>query len=246
MILELDCGNSFVKWRVISVGNGAVAAEGIATQAIDLVRDLLDRNIGKITRCRLVSVRSDAETTSIVGVLSEFLKVSVARARPAERFAGVVNGYRDQQRLGLDRWLAILAAYDLCRAACLVIDLGTAITVDLVACDGAHLGGYIAPGIALLRGQLVDHTRRIRYDTTEAALALSNVAPGRSTAEGVERGCLIMVRSYLSSQISLAKSRLGNDFAIYVTGGDAAIAADFPGVRCMPDLVFRGLAIACP
>ncbi|AHL74140.1 pantothenate kinase [Stutzerimonas stutzeri] len=246
MILELDCGNSFVKWRVISTGDGLVASEGIATQAIDLIQDLLDRNIGKITRCRLVSVRSDTETASIVGVLSESLKVSVATARPVERFAGVVNGYRNQQRLGLDRWLAILAAYDLRKAACLIIDLGTAITVDLVADDGVHLGGYITPGIALLRGQLVDHTRRIRYDEAEAALALSDVAPGRSTAEAVERGCLIMVRSYLSSQISSARRQLGNDFAVYVTGGDAAIAADLPGVRYMPDLVFRGLAIACP
>ncbi|KJH84134.1 type III pantothenate kinase [Pseudomonas sp. KSR10] len=246
MILELDCGNSFIKWRVVSGANKAVLTEGIATHVADVVRDLLDGRIGKITRCRLVSVRSDAETTALVHVLSEALGVNVARARPADRFAGVVNGYRDQQRLGLDRWLAVLAAYDLCRGACLVIDLGTAITVDLVACDGVHLGGYIAPGIALLRAQLVDHTRRIRYDVAEAALALSDVAPGRSTAEAVERGCLIMVRSYLSSQISFANSHLGDDFTIYVTGGDAAIAADLPGVRCVPDLVFRGLAIACP
>jgi len=124
--------------------------------------------------------------------------------------------------------------------------LGTAITVDLVARDGKHLGGYIAPGIALLRGQLLAHTRRVRYDSAETALALDDLSPGRSTAEAVERGCLLMARSYVSSQITLAQNPLGDEFAIYVTGGDAALVADYPSVNCVPDLVFRGLAIACP
>ena len=246
MILELDCGNSFVKWRVIGEAHCPPVAEGVATHVDDLAQELSDRNVGKISRCRLVSVRSDDETAAIVSALSALLKVEVAKACSTHGVGGVVNGYRDPQRLGLDRWLAVVAAYNLCKGACLVIDLGTAITVDLVARDGKHLGGYIAPGIALLRGQLLAHTRRVRYDSAETALALGDLSPGRSTAEAVERGCLLMARSYVSSQISLAHNPLGDEFAIYVTGGDAALVADFPSVNCVPDLVFRGLAIACP
>ena len=246
MILELDCGNSFVKWRVISEANGSTMIAGIATQAADIVRDLGDQYIGQIVHCRLVSVRDDAETKTIMDILSESLKVDVAKVHPAGKTAGVVNGYRDQQRLGLDRWLAIVAAYDMCGGACLVIDLGTAITVDLVARDGIHLGGYIAPGVALLRGQLLTHTRRIRYDAAESASALGDISPGRSTAEAVERGCLLMAHSYVSGQISAAGNHLGEGFVTYVTGGGAPLVADIPGVKYVPDLVFRGLAIACP
>ena len=246
MILELDCGNSFVKWRVIGEAPCSPVAEGVTTHVDDLAQELSGRNIGEISRCRLVSVRSDDETAAIVSGLSALLKVEVAKASSTHNVGGVVNGYRDPQRLGLDRWLAVVAAYNLCKSACLVIDLGTAITVDLVACDGKHLGGYIAPGIALLRGQLLAHTRRVRYDSAETALALGDLSPGRSTAEAVERGCLLMARSYVSSQITLAQNPLGDEFAIYVTGGDAALVADFPSVNCVPDLVFRGLAIACP
>jgi type III pantothenate kinase len=246
MILELDCGNSFVKWRVISEANGSTIMAGTATQAADIVRDLGDQNIGKIVRCRLVSVRDDAETEAIMDILSESLKVDVAKVHSAREAAGVVNGYRDQQRLGLDRWLAIVAAYDMCGGACLIIDLGTAITVDLVAHDGSHLGGYIAPGVALLRAQLLTHTRRIRYDAAETASALSDISPGRSTAEAVERGCLLMAHNYVSGQISSAGNHLDKGFVTYVTGGDAPLVADIPGVICVPDLVFRGLAIACP
>jgi len=246
MILELDCGNSFIKWRVISNVDGALVVGGIAAQAMDLLQDLLNADIGKITRCRMVSVRDDAETGALTDVLSGALGVEVLKVSPAKRVAGVVNGYKEQGRLGLDRWLAIIAAYEMCKGPCLVIDLGTAVTIDLVDCNGVHLGGYIAPGLALLRGQLLAHTRRIQYDPALSTVALSDITPGRDTAEGVERGCLIMLRSYVTSQIGIAGDHLGKNFTIYVTGGDTALVADLPRVRCVPDLVFRGLAIACP
>jgi len=246
MILELDCGNSSVKWRVITVSDGSLVAQGVAVQPVDMVRDLSDQCARNISRCRLVSVRGDAETGEMANLISESLGIDVARVCASAATAGVVNGYYDQQRLGADRWLAIIAAYEMCRGACLVIDLGTAITVDLVGQDGVHLGGYITPGIALLRSQLLAHTRRVHYSPAEVGAALANSAPGRSTAEGVERGCLTMVRSYVVTQIGFAGDRLGKDITVYVTGGDAALVSDLPGVRCVSDLVFRGLAIACP
>jgi len=245
MIVELDCGNSFIKWRVIPVTGGTPVIEGVVSEVVDLIRDLVGKR-DYVSRCRLVSVRSDIETRAIMDALSESLKINVVKAEAAERVEGVVNGYRDQQRLGLDRWLAIVAAYNLCGGACLVIDLGTAITVDLVAPDGRHLGGCIAPGMALLRGQLLAHTRRIQYDPAEAQFALNDISPGKSTVEAVERGCFVMARAYVSSQMDSARHHLGGEFVTYVTGGDALLAADFPAVKCVPDLVFKGLAIVCP
>lgn len=246
MILELDCGNSFIKWRVITDAGCVPIIQGIASQAEDILQALFEQAVEVIGRCRLVSVRSDAETQVIMDVLSESLGVSVTKACSTERLAGVVSGYRDPQKLGLDRWLAVVAAYDMCGRACLVIDLGTAITVDLVTHDGTHLGGYIAPGISLLRGRLLAHTRRIQYDAREAMPTLNDFSPGRSTAEAVDRGCSIMARSYVFNQIALAESHLGRDFITYITGGDAPLVADAPEVECVADLVFRGLALACP
>ena len=67
--------------------------------------------------------------------------VSVRQAHAAEELAGVRNGYRDYQRLGLDRWLALVAGYKLAGGGCLVIDLGTAVTSDLVSAEGNNLQG---------------------------------------------------------------------------------------------------------
>ena len=246
MILELDCGNSFIKWRVIFPGCSSPVCEGIAVDADAILHELAIRKVLTISRCRLVSVRSDAETESLKAALSELLQVDVAVASPAPLLGGVTNGYGEPERLGLDRWLAVVAAYNLCGGPCVVIDLGTAVTVDVVATNGKHLGGYIAPGLSLLRGQLLAHTRRVHYDREAGVRALDELSPGASTAEAVERGCLIMLRSYISTQLTLAASCLGGKFTVYLTGGDAMLASDLPGVVLAPDLVFSGLAIACP
>lgn len=248
MILELDCGNSFIKWRVLPrVGIGAVIASGVADNGEELIAALADRFSQQLSACRLVSVRADDETRLLCAALSKRFAVDCQVATPAQVLAGVQNGYLDYQRLGLDRWLAVVGAYSLEQGACLVLDLGTAITSDFVGADGVHLGGFICPGMPLMRNQLLTHTRRIRYDNAAAERAGDSLVPGRSTAEAVERGCRLMLRGFVNTQIELARQQCAGDVAVFLTGGDAAMAAEWvPAARVVPDLVFIGLAIACP
>jgi len=111
----------------------------------------------------------------------------------------------------------------------------------------AEIRGFICPGMPLMRGQLRTHTRRIRYDDAAAEEAHSSFAPGRSTAEAVERGCALMLRGFAVSQLELAHQHWGDDFVVFVTGGDAELVKGVtPGARLVPDLVFVGLALACP
>ena len=71
--------------------------------------------------------------------------------------------------------------------------------------------------------------------------------PGRSTIEAVERGCLLMLRGFVQTQLELARDYWGRDFDVFLTGGDASLVSNMlPGARVMPDLVFVGLALACP
>ena len=67
----------------------------------------------------------------------------------------VKNGYREPSSLGVDRWMVVLAAYHRCSGTALVIDLGTAITLDYIRSDGQHLGGYIVPGTHLSQRALL-------------------------------------------------------------------------------------------
>jgi type III pantothenate kinase len=196
---------------------------------------------------RMVSVRSDDETSALADLLFDRFAITTLRAQSAQVVEGVTNGYDDYQRLGLDRWLAIVAAYRLAKKACLVLDLGTAVTSDFVAADGGHLGGFICPGVPLMRNQLRTHTRRIRYDDDAAVKALHDLTPGRSTVEAVERGCSLMLRGFVQTQLELAREYWGESFEVFLTGGDAGSVEEIlPDARVMPDLIFIGLAIACP
>lgn len=247
MILELDCGNSLIKWRIISGEGLACFADGVADSDETLLAALLRIDNLHLAHCRLVSVRSDLETASLVDLIKEAFPIEVCCASPMKELAGVRNGYEDYARLGLDRWLAVVGAFRMCSGACVVLDLGTAVTADFVSAEGVHLGGYICPGLPLMRNQLRTHTRRIRYDDAAAEAAIQSMQPGRSTAEAVERGCALMLQGFVLTQLQVAQEFLGNDFTVYLTGGDALLVRDaLPQARLVSDLVFVGLAEACP
>jgi len=178
MILELDCGNSFIKWRVLESDQAKACAEGVVGSDLALIESLAALPGLSLARCRLVSVRASEETNKLVEALQGAFGVVVSCAVPAREMAGVRNGYQDFERLGLDRWLAMLGGFKLASGACLVLDFGTAATADFIAADGQHLGGFICPGMPLMRNQLRTHTRKIRYDDAAAERALERLSPG--------------------------------------------------------------------
>jgi type III pantothenate kinase len=242
MILELDWGNSLLKWRVLKVG--AVVARGVLESVDDLSVALGEAGVVP-TVCRMVSVRDEKETAQLCDAVVSAWGIAVHVAQPQLTLAGVVNGYEDYRRLGLDRWLALVGAAKLADHGCLVIDLGTAVTADYVSRDGQHLGGFICPGVRLICGELRSHTRRIEFSGDEADQAFRT--PGRNTGDAVRRGALLMLRGFVEGQLDLASSWLGADFEVFVTGGDAGLVVDLlPRARLVPELVFLGLAHACP
>jgi len=248
MILELDCGNSFIKWRVLKAAPGVLFSEGVVDSDLALLESLRSLDGLVLRKCRVVSVRTAEETDVLIDAIKREFGISVVCAKSAREMSGVKNGYEDYERLGLDRWLAMLGGFHLASgSACLVLDFGTAVTADFIAADGEHLGGFICPGMPLMRNQLRTHTRKIRYGDLAAERALSSNAPGRTTVEAVERGCSLMLRGFVLTQLEMASAYWGEDFAVFITGGDAVLVADVaPKAKVVPDLVFVGLAMACP
>ena len=247
MILELDCGNSFIKWRVLEADARQTVGEGVVDSNLALLESLSALKGLALKFCRLVSVRTPEETGALIALLTDTFGVSVVCAAPAREMSGVRNGYEEFERLGLDRWLAMLGGFQLASGACLVLDFGTAVTADFVAGDGEHLGGFICPGMPLMRNQLRTHTRKIRYGDLAAERAMESLVPGRTTVEAVERGCSLMLRGFVLTQLELARSYWGADFSVFLTGGDAGLVSEIvPEARVVPDLVFVGLAMACP
>ncbi|MBQ1784841.1 MAG: type III pantothenate kinase [Gammaproteobacteria bacterium] len=162
-------------------------------------------------------------------------------ARSELAAAGVINGYRDPSRLGVDRWLALLAARCLSRAPQLVVDAGTAITLDLLDEFGQHKGGWIAPGFGLLRHSLTQGTAAVR-----PAGEGDDGGFGRDTAAAVNGGCAAMLVGVVDEALQRASRLLGSrlPLRVVVSGGDGPLlAAARSDWRRVDNLVLRGLAV---
>ena len=135
-------------------------------------------------------------------------------ARTAPRFGALRNAYDEPAQLGVDRWLAMIAAWQHSKGAFAVADCGSALTVDLVAADGRHLGGYIGPGYQALLAALDAETAGVRA----APSVPEGTRPGCATGPAARSGALLM----LAGIVERARNHLPEKGApLYLTGGDA-------------------------
>ena len=170
------------------------------------------------------------------------------------RQAGIVNGYPEPASLGSDRWAALVAAGNLfARQPVIVVDAGTAVTVDALDSTGLFRGGVIFPGVRGMRAALCEQTEialsgdeNENGDPAEAPDATAD-ATATDTHSAVAHGALLAVAGGVDLAIARQRNSLQTahpDCQVLATGGDAARIAPLltAEVRIVPDLVLRGLA----
>lgn len=248
--LLIDAGNTRLKWRLLQ-GARAGRVQGLAwtkSSAARAARRVLRDGAGtaRILVC------------SVAGLPLERALRQAARAaqlprplfiRSARRAAGVRNGYADTWRLGADRWLAMIGARALCpaRALC-VVDIGTALTIDLLDERGRHRGGLLVPGPELMVDALLRHTAGIRRRAGARNRPLSTAARvvfARSTRSGLRSGSELAAAALIERALREAATLLGRRPRLLLAGGGAARIA--PRLKIRPlradDLVLRGLGV---
>ena len=143
---------------------------------------------------------------------------------------------------GVDRVLNIAAAYEQMGKACVVVDAGTALTVDVCNEKGEFLGGAIAPGTRLQLAALHERTAQLPL----VDLSLPTEPFGRSTASALQLGVYHGIRGTVKELVENYATELGNWPDIIATGGDAALL--FEGWELVhaiaPDLTLYGIALA--
>jgi type III pantothenate kinase len=151
---------------------------------------------------------------------------------------GIQCAYEKFETLGVDRWLAILAAREITELPVAVIDLGTANTCDIVV-ENNHLGGWITPGFSIMRKSLLSNTQQVFADNNNIPVILDI---GNTTENCVNYGCLasqagfvMMAQQYLSNKYE--------DYFVLVTGGgqNSLILKENKKILSFPNLVIRGL-----
>ncbi|MCG6897640.1 MAG: type III pantothenate kinase [Thiocapsa sp.] len=238
MMLLLDIGNTSLRWALSDggpPGETRVVRHGGAAP-LDLLAEW--ERLDAPVRVLASNVGGAAIASAISRVTRAYWRREVEYIRTRATFGALRIAYSEPERLGVDRWLALIAAHRLLGEAALILDAGTAATFDLLLADGQHIGGLILPGIEMMRASLLAGTRipRIEAEPTDAPWAAD-------TGPAVAAGSLHAIAALADRLYDRLASEARSQPRLVLTGGDARRlipAIDRP-CRWIPDLVLRGL-----
>lgn len=255
MNLLVDVGNTRIKWLMAgphwltpaSAGRSESgrSAGGVLPHAPDLMSQLEAAWSALAPPLRVV-------VANVAGrAVQEALQSWIRRNWPATRLhiavasaaqLGVTNHYGEPERLGSDRWVAMIGARQRIMGPVCVVDGGTAITLDALDATGRFLGGVILPGIDLARTALTARAPGIALADGDASTCFA-----RSTADGVAAGTLFGAAGAVERIAMEFGIRLGKDMRVLLTGGDGPRLHPLLHTRLayeveeVPDLVLQGL-----
>lgn len=216
MLLLLDVGNSRLKWALVRanqwIAHGAVAKQDIGTLALTQWQ-----NLPRPQYALGVNVAGEAVRVRVEAQLARW-RVQPYWLTATDFECGVRNGYRHPGQLGPDRWMGLLAAWQRMHQPCLVINAGTALTIDVLDAEadvGVFRGGLILPGLRLMRQALADYTAGLK------------IAPGEfeafptSTANAMWTGAIRAARGAIDQTRAELAAATGAPIPLLMSGGAA-------------------------
>ncbi len=233
--LLLDLGNTRLKWtsRVLVPGANLMSAltHAVPNNGADVWDALfLGAKPQKVWLASVAGKHADV----LIAEINRRWGCTVIRVRTPAQFGVWSNSYEAPERLGVDRFLAMLGALELAaKSSLIVVMAGTALTIDVLDANSAHQGGLIVPGPSLMRSSLHRGTAEL------PSVSASHVLLGRSTADaigaGSVRACVALISS-VAQDFPAAK--------LIISGG--AVAELQSGLMAqtplyVDDLVLRGL-----
>jgi type III pantothenate kinase len=243
--LLLDVGNSRLKWGVLDDGDirrtGHISQERLREQGLSALTSKLPRRVDVV---RASNVAGTSFATRLSGVIGMHCNADVHFARSEKRGWGVTNAYRQPRRLGVDRWVAMIGAWAETQSACLVVDAGTAITLDAIDNNGVHLGGQIIPGVETMLTALSSATSDIPLVKGAPRQAASDLKMfGLNTAAAVREGAQNAVTGAIERATRALRSNAYEPIIVLTGGGAARILGALEETPLhRPNLVLHGLA----
>ena len=246
--LLCDLGNSRLKLGVSDDASDGNHITGYVSQACD-------RNAGHADYAQLLksvkdtahlsdqfntvwvsSVRDDKADVALSGAVREVFDAETHFARPQFDAFNMSSDY-DAEAIGVDRFLALLGARPSQEKAHIIVDCGTAITIDFVDAQGHHHGGYIVPGIRAMQESLSAGTARLP-DVSAADAGAADGVP-RDTRAAIAQGCALALWHALDGMTR--EWRMAHDARVIATGGNAPLMIRDGWIE-RPYLVLEGLA----
>jgi type III pantothenate kinase len=242
--LALDVGNTRLKWALYeSPDVGArLLAEG--AQFLENIETLAEGDWAKLPAPTYVlgSVVAGDGVKRRVEEQLEIWDVHPQWVVSQEHEAGVTNGYDHPTRLGVDRWVALIGAHQrlLHRGAlkpCVVVMVGTAVTVDAMDETGRFLGGLILPGHGIMLRALESGTAGLHVPTGEVVPFPTN------TSDALTSGGTFAIAGAVAHMVLQLRERTQMEPVCIMTGGAGwkMLPSMTVSVELFDHLIFDGL-----
>ena len=240
--LLVDIGNTAIKWALKDSDNlMEMSRQQYPVNVNESFFIGCLANVNKADKVLATCVASSEVWQGFTNTVNSLWGIKAERVVSESNGYGVINGYEKPTELGSDRWCALIAAYHESNSDVIVISCGSAITIDIVNQSGEHLGGYILPGLVMMKRSLAEHTAQVKVNTP---LSESNtISPARTTSGCVAAGINLAAVSVIEAVIKQQLKHSSN-LQCFLTGGDADTVAEYLTTEyvMLPDLIIRGLA----
>ena len=239
----IDFGNSRCKWAYQHKQESlSVSSYGYKSRdQQQRVKEVL--KVMSFERCNeihIVSVLGEEFERRFKTAISEMTPIEPKFYVVERNNHGIQLSYSDPSSYGVDRYAAIIAAHHLSQSSAIVVDCGTAMTIDAVNDSGHHMGGLIIPGAGLMRSLLSNNAAMIPKPEQSSPIELMN----HSTEDALNSGSALILRYGLPVIIQKMKLQIDEDVEVYVTGGEFELVGliDREYIH-RPNLVLEGLEI---
>jgi len=240
-MLLVDIGNSNLKWAWLQNGqispleSNAYRANGGAAQTCHSWSHAARPYRVIVANVAGQKIADELQQWVITewGITLEFITATAQEM-------GVINAYSEPEQLGVDRWLALIAARNQTKDPVCVVDCGTAITIDVLAADGQHQGGLILPGLSMMHQAILDQTQISCIEVSDATNLLA-----QDTAAGIAAGSLHAAAALIERVVSRMDTPKGITPKLILTGKDGMRLQKVLNLDATitPELVMHGLML---
>ena len=230
-LLAIDIGNTHTHWGLVR--GGTVSRRGILPTGEDLSAQLPDAPIDRAVFCSVVP--------QAVRPLERFLKAKkIPFTALTQKTFPLPICYATPATLGHDRLALCLGALALGLPRAVVVDIGTAVTVDFVDAKKGFLGGFITPGLGLMLDSLHTHTAQLPALRVEDIQFPAGIP--QTTAHAVGAGCALAFAGAVGALVARVCAVAQGNPPVVATGNGAAALTRCLAPRHEPDLLLKGLA----
>jgi len=248
MRLTIDAGNTRTKWALFD--DAGVIVHLDACLNADIAQANLLPSSLSCDEIVISNVAGDAHAQQLQQLVIDYQAITYW-FNASKLLGGVFNCYTTAEQLGSDRWAAMVGAWSLQQKTCLVVNAGTATTIDAVietqidgTAIGLFTGGLILPGIALMQKSLGSATAQLPTPAQDAInLPLASISPfATNTAQAIQSGALIATIGAIEHTAQAIQHKHGDTPVIIVSGGNAKLIAQYvKEAEIAENLVLLGL-----